>query len=677
MEQHIVSKNAEVASAVVVGTRRFQPALLIEPVALRSGESLNTVEEAQMIERLWPSVQEANRKAPAYARVEKAFMLILPGPVIRAGKGTIQRAASIEKYASSIDALYKNADVTEGIHDESLFGVSATVNNLTNVNGIERFVRECVDNVTGWVGATTSKPRLDEKNRSGTFFDRGMDSLMALQLLRALRRGLNRPDLGLSTIYSNPTLSQLAKAVSLQSYSSDDDVSLMESLLRTYNGLIRQIPKPASEQPAEHLMHDGPTTAILTGSTGTIGTFLLYALLNRSSIKHVICLNRSEDGGRAAQKARFAAAGLEVDELGGRRVTYLHADLSQPLLGLDKARYLELCKAGLIIHNAWPVNFNLRLGAFEPQLAGLVNLFRLAADTTLDRPSRLVFVSSVGAVGGLAVEGKLISETVFTSLDTPSSNGYARSKFLSEILCKSAAKYLGIYATIARVGQVAGAVRHSGGEWNRTEWLPSLVIGSRDLGTGCLPDNIGPLFANIDWIPVDILADVLADIATVASIPKLDEATSPEHDGTLEVLNVRNPCTTTWKSLLPTIIDVFKTRLQPGESPIIVTPSAWLERLSVVEHEAADNRATSPNRALKLFEFYRDSLWGTMNKTTKPMDIGNTLERSTALRETQAVNSEWMRKWVEEWMAVDDFERSNGADIQNVGDSQPDETFCA
>lgn len=64
----------------------------------------------------------------------------------------------------------------------------------------------------------------------------------------------------------------------------------------------------------------------------------------------------------------------------------------------------------------------------------------------------------------------------------PKTNGYARSKFLAELLCDTAAHELRIPVdvpvTIARVGQVAGAMHQQGGEWNRNEWLPSLVLGS-------------------------------------------------------------------------------------------------------------------------------------------------------------------------------------------------------
>lgn len=662
MEHHVVSQNPGVVSAaLVVGAQRFQAALLIEPT-VAGNEPLDTTQQAELIERIWPSIQEANKEAPAHARVEKALILILPGPLLRAGKGTIQRAASIAQYRSNIEALYTNADVISGEDDEGQ-GATAPSIDMADAESIKRFISESVGTVTGLSSseAVLEADRGQERD-TATFFDRGMDSLMALQLLRILRRGFHRPDLGLSTIYSNPTVSQLQAAIATRNnVPKDDDSLLMQPLLKTYNEAIQQIQKPESTR-AKFVPHDKQVTAVLTGSTGTIGTFLLHALLARPEIKHVVCLNRSQDGGRAAQMSRLATAGIELGDQDQERVTFLHADLSQPLLGLDGVTYRELRdRVGLIIHNAWPVNFNLGLAAFQPQFAGLVNLFSLAAESTLDHTPRVVFISSVSAVGGLAagLDGP-VPEKIFTPFDTPYSNGYARSKFLSELLCDTAARRLGLDALVVRVGQVAGAVRRPGGEWNRTEWLPSLVIGSKDMG--CLPDNLGPQFSEIDWVPSDILADVLADLALSQRDPEAKpEVQGPtNHEaGGARVFNLRNPCTTSWEALLPTIVEALKTPLGSNVASVVVTPSEWLDRLSDTERKTTGDGIKPSNPAIRLLEFYRNSLWGTSNglQRSQLMAINGTLAKSRTLRGLQAVDSDWMRKWVGEWMASEDKTR--------------------
>lgn len=617
MEQYLVARMpGVVAGALVFGTRRFQAALLIELAASQvAGEPLSTAQQAELVERIWPSIQEANESAPAHARIEKALILIFPGPLLRAGKGTIQRTASVAQYRGEIDALYANADL--GIQDEDSLSTAAASIDKTDAEAVHRFIDESVATVTGWPDG--SDRGQGQQSSANTFFDRGMDSLMALQLVRVLRRGLHLPELGLSTIYSNPTVPQLRAAITSENHDGhrQDDATLMQSLLGTYDEAIQQIPKPKPLGAGFGTHGNEPLTAILTDSTGTIGTFMLQALLACPEIGHVVCLNRSQDGGRAAQLSRFSAAGLDTRDLDQRpeRVTFLQANLSLPLLGLDEVTYSKLRKRlGLVIHNAWPVNFNLGLAAFEPQFAGLVNLFRLAGAAPLPGPVQFVFISSVSAVGGLAADlDRPVPEKVFTSPDTPyANNGYARSKFLSERLCDSAARRLGIDTMVFRVGQVAGAVGHSGpsGEWNRNEWFPSLVIGSRDMA--CLPDSLGPQFSEIDWIPADTLADMLADLAL--SLPGTETVVEPRPQATgnhttcgdgahgARVFNVRNPYTTRWESLLPTVVKGLS--MSAGHDVAVVKPSVWLARLSDAERKTAGGgSAGPPNPALRLLEF--------------------------------------------------------------------------
>lgn len=656
MEHYIVSQNPGVVNgALVIGAQRFQAALLVEPTTVED-KSLDTVQQAELIERIWPSIQEANKEAPAHARVEKALVLILPRPLLRAGKGTIQRAASLAQFRNDIDALYANADVINGEDDEGQ-GAAAPSIDMADPESVKRFISESVSNITGWFNPeTVLEADRGQEHDATTFFDRGMDSLMALQLLRILRRGFQRPDLGLSTIYSNPTVIQLQAAIiSGNSVAKDGDFQLMQPLLETYGEIIRQIRKPQCPR-AGFKDPDKQMTAVLTGSTGTIGTFLLHALLARPEIKHVVCLNRSQDGGRSAQLSRLAATGIELGDKDYQRVTFLQADLSQPLLGLDDVTYSELRdQVGLIIHNAWPVNFNLGLAAFQPQFAGLVNLFRLAGETTLDHTPRIIFISSVSAVGGLAAGlDEPVPEKVFTSFDTPYVNGYARSKFLSELLCDTAARRLGLDTMVLRIGQVAGAVRRPGGEWNRAEWLPSLVIGSKEMG--CLPDNLGPQFSEIDWMPSDILADVLADLALSQCDPDAElglYGSTDREAGGARIFNLRNPCTTSWETLLPTVVEALKKPNGSNIESVVVTPSEWLARLSDSERETGGDDSKPSNPAIRLLEFYRDSLWGTSNGLVRSqlMATKNALTKSEKFREMQAVSPGWVRKWVGEWMA--------------------------
>lgn len=230
--------------------------------------------------------------------------------------------------------------------------------------------------------------------------------------------------------------------------------------------------------------------------------------------------------------------------------------------------------------------------------------------------------------------------------DAPETNGYARSKFLSELLCEVAAQHLGFPVTIARVGQVAGAIRQPGGEWDRKEWFPSLVIGS--LSMGCLPSDLGSQFSEIDWLPADLLADVVVELVEFQE-PSAQETM----EGGAQVYNLRNPRTATCMSLVPSIIDITKTLLGSDRVPEIVPPSTRLERLENAASEDTEDGAMT-NPAITLLDFYRNYLWGLgeqgAGQRTSPMSIEKALAYSTALRGSQSVGPQWMEKWISEWM---------------------------
>jgi thioester reductase-like protein len=105
----------------------------------------------------------------------------------------------------------------------------------------------------------------------------------------------------------------------------------------------------------------------LTGTTGSLGTYLLAVLENmpRAKVGKIFCLNRSLNA-KERQRKCSKARGLKFvwDD---RRMEFFHADLPQLDLGLGAEKYAELLdKTTIVIQNAWPVNFNLALDSFEP-----------------------------------------------------------------------------------------------------------------------------------------------------------------------------------------------------------------------------------------------------------------------------------------------------------------------
>ncbi|KAI0966843.1 male sterility protein-domain-containing protein [Xylaria arbuscula] len=418
---------------------------------------------------------------------------------------------------------------------------------------------------------------------------------------------------------------------------NDDERRVMETLLNTYGALVQQIQAPpATGQRTSNALN--PVNILFTGSTGTIGPYILRALLDRDNVGHVFCLNRAEDGGSSAQMKSFVAARLSTTGLDDR-TTFIKAALHQPRLGLDESTYKLLqSQVGLIIHAAWPVNFKLPLSGFRPQLVAIVNLLAFASTAS----SKFVFISSIAAVAGKMAEVPL--EEVVTNLDYSAPLGYGRAKLIAELLIDTAVRCFGsrLPATIVRVGQVAGAVGRPG-LWNPEEWFPSMVLSSLHLRY--IPDNLGR-FNSVDFVPVDMLGEITVDLAMAT--------TAHGTDTTARVFNLRNPYPTPWHELLPAIVNAAATTsILPLQ---VVAPRIWLAKLRESADVGDDDVTAAKNPGVKLVDYF-GLLWspsGQVVESTQapshPMAIERALAASSSLRELQPVGLQWVEKWTKEWM---------------------------
>ncbi|KAM5348626.1 hypothetical protein ACJ41O_008450 [Fusarium nematophilum] len=91
--------------ALVIGTGRLRPGLLVEVVTTPANET----EREELVEKIWPFVEKANQESPSQRRIDRAMIMFTSAdkPMMRADKGTVQRKLTVDAYASEIDALYK------------------------------------------------------------------------------------------------------------------------------------------------------------------------------------------------------------------------------------------------------------------------------------------------------------------------------------------------------------------------------------------------------------------------------------------------------------------------------------------------------------------------------------------------------------------------------------------
>ncbi|PVI02245.1 acetyl-CoA synthetase-like protein [Periconia macrospinosa] len=616
MEEEITASNKDISGAMVIGAQRFQAALLVE--------ATTELEKLELIESIWPSVERANQKAPAYARIDKNMILVSSPdkPLIRSGKGAIERTGTLSQYSSEIGELY-------GKVDTELSGVGKASVDSNNPDAVSAFIQQAISDIN---------PELLQTKTSNLFAS-GMDSLVSLRLVRILRHGLGDSDLNVADIHNYPSVNLLVQHITGSSETKKSGMEL-EQLKETYNEAIRSMRSVTSSAIDENFPRPPGAVVLLTGSTGFLGTQILEELLAKPEISHIYCLDRKK-GAKEIFRANSEGRGSDLD-LHGSRISFLQGSLDQSSLGLSQSDYNSLqSRVTLIIHCAWLVNFIMPLDSFKPHLNGLVNLFHMMANAP-HHPPKLLHIPSISSVCQFSAWGhrnfrKKVTHDAGASFDF----GYAQSKLFSEIMCDAAAQTLHIPIAVVRVGQIAGSANLAPNSdlWKTSEWLRSLVITSFSMGA--LPDDLGAELNNTSWVPSDLLATALVELA-------IDETRVSDAVVGARVFNLLNPSTIRCGAIAPMIASSVQKHAKKNVE--LIPQGEWLAKLREIRDNfsAGANDLARDYPAIKLLGFYEFSLGRTGEPITWDMEC--TKSASSLVREIPAISAEWVDKWVEGWL---------------------------
>ncbi len=474
-----------VSRALVVGQGRFQAALLLEPNWDLWDMNGFTAVEA-FIGAVWPQVQDANESVPTYARVMRDHIGIAARvkPFKTTAKGSTQRRQVNDDYKSEIEMLYNRPN-----------GASQDVLEDGSLESVEQFVRQAVINQLG-----------REISDEDDLYMSGFDSLQTISLANTLSRAIkakNTDDHGdqpvtAHMIYNNPSIASLSLVVTglIDGTIPKAEISRVDRINRLFQSFTHDLPGPrktTASMPASK-----GNVVLLTGSTGSFGSYILDTLLGDPSVKKIYCLNRSLDA-ESRQTESHHEKGLRAIEPNKNRLEFIQADFSEDQLGLPSVIYTKLLgEVNVVIHNAWKVDFNQSLVSFHPMIKSVRSLISFSSEAKYC--PHLFFVSSISSIGAWdpSMGHPSAPEGPVHNPDAALKQGYAESKHIAERLCYAASDKAGIPTTILRVGQIAGPT-NSLGSWNSREWIPALMKSSISLGQ--IPSTLGG--ANeINWIPI-------------------------------------------------------------------------------------------------------------------------------------------------------------------------------
>jgi thioester reductase-like protein len=608
--QDAIQAHPSIKGALVVGQEKFQPALILEP-----HEPVKTPDEAQvLIQEIWPVVEKVNEITVAHGRIVRRLVMISDPamPFVRSPKGTVQRRATISAYQPKIDKLYEDASLGTGPESLDFHSEADLARSITALTKRELNMKDL-------------DPHTD-------LFSRGVDSLQVMSLATVLRTSLpseklkafSRP-IDHRTIYTYPSAAKLAayifKSQNLPDINGSDaipqDISTTKSLISKYKD---NLPSASSTKP-EPSYDD--QVIVLTGSTGSLGAYMLHLLCLCSNVRKIYALNRGEDGGKLRQDSVSASRGLCTDFT---KVEFLSVDLSLADFGVGIERYTELCEnADRVIHNAWPVNFNWSVESFEPHIRGVRHLADFSHAAAKKVP--IVFVSSIGTIQNWKSD-KAVPEQPFDDISI-ATMGYGLSKAASSLVLDAARELSGIPSASIRVGQIAGPKSRKG-SWNPQEMIPTLIASS--LYLGMLPDDPGQ-GAIVDWMAIEDVAAVILDVAGVTVPVGVEEINGYFH--------LVNPNKTTWGELIPALRDYYGDRIKAT-----VSLRTWVDALKARATRLSD---IDKNPGLKLLDTYEGLASENPEKGFVRVETKRTEHLSPTMGRFEKVTPELLKNWCDQW----------------------------
>ncbi|EME43601.1 hypothetical protein DOTSEDRAFT_54369 [Dothistroma septosporum NZE10] len=662
--ERIITRDPAVKSALIVGAAREQPMVLVEPLVSSKKEcSPETIVE---------TVAQANEILPAHAQIHSSHVRVLDpsDTFLRSSKGEIRRAPTNAALGAVIAEVYEKADQNVACASTLDFrneqSLSASLTSVLSEEYLENADISETDNV----------------------FECGLDSIRAVKLLRYFKAGLRQQGvhdvsvLAPKAIYEHPTarlmanmLTKMSAGDALDDENKVDPLANIRSTFDTFATRLDNFEKSS-------LVKAVPTKVVvlLTGSTGSLGSYILDSLIRNHAVHKIICLNRPGSC-HDKQFRTTCARGLSTDFT---KVKFLQSDATKPRLGLTVSTYDEVSQtASHIIHNAWPVNFNLPLKSFDQQLEICCNLMELANASSIVVDTR--FMSSVGAANNWSYfhDGP-VPEALLDDFRVSEEMGYAQSKQLAELLFARAGELFDIPVTVCRLGQIAGPVKSEKGKWSPQEWFPSILLSCKSLGK--VPESLGAMDC-MDWIPVDLLGDMLVetmlpgsptpstisqevikqslDLPSTSSESSAVTSAASSLPGSPELLSSRtsiasgegldtkqaavqclhfvNPSKVWWK-------DIVHSLFAGGDGDVqVVQYEDWLRALS----EAAEREDMSDNvPAVRLLGFFGDI--GRPEARRPEFSTKLAQRRSSSLKNLEPVSVRWLRQWWRQWQAAVD-----------------------
>jgi amino acid adenylation domain-containing protein/thioester reductase-like protein len=384
--------------------------------------------------------------------------------------------------------------------------------------------------------------RLEQVSIDDDFYTLGGHSLLAIHLTSQINQRFGI-ELCLARFLESPTIRQIAVAIDTQQPSDSNATSPLIPDLETASVLDPSIlPNLVAIETIPNIF--------LTGSTGFLGIYLLYELLQQTEAD-CYCLVRADtlEAARDQIQQQLKHYQLWQSQFETRIIPIL-GDLSLPQLGLKPEQFDRLAqKIDVIYHcGAW-VNILYPYTALAPtNVTGTEEILRLASQIKI-KPVHFISTVDVFA-SNQQLQIRTVGEPDPIGPGQQLMSGYAQSKYVAERLVMTAHER-GIPTAIYRPSNIVGA--------SNTGICPASSFVNKMI-QGCMEMGMAPaLSAALNLVPVDYASQGIIHLSRTQQMQG-------------QAFHIVNPSPLMWKDLVS-----FIDRL--GHSLDWVSYEAWYAAL--------------------------------------------------------------------------------------------------
>ncbi|KAJ9079162.1 hypothetical protein DSO57_1038346 [Entomophthora muscae] len=595
--EEIILTEPLVDKCVMFGSNRLNSCLFVQ----LSSEAAN-VPIHDILRQINLQVDKANADAPSHSRIDHSLIYYLPFKTSKrlpvTAKGNVLRAKAEQLFHDEINQLYAAYD---------------TGSTTTHAPQMMDF-----DSISAYIGQAFAEVTRKPINNEISFFDQGMDSLLAVKFRNILNSAYPTTNLSVNAIYELENTETLTKHI-LGDTQETKDLPFYQEQVDSFIKEYTNFPSPA----ADHITPGPKTNFLVTGANGSLGSFIIKDLLKHDDVGTIFCFSRAKTSEESLKRMKegLQERGIQFSSEEWKHICAMPYVSDDEHLGLDDATYNEVFQSvDVIYHVAWRMDFLKGLPGFRDCVESTVNLLKISA--TGPRRPAFHFTSTVGATFPISTSPTILEEKLSSTLkNVQYCNGYNLSKMISEILCYKWAEEFRFPLDIHRVGQVSGDTEN--GAWNTREHI-SLIIKAAQV----MEMAPSKLFDSITWIPVDIAARGMVEIHY--SLNNL-------HNSTIN--HIVNPKATSWGN----VIDYLKELGIPCQA---VDSTTFLNELKTKpQYQNVDI-----NPLASLTDFFSTILTGP--PSTMLMETQSTCQRSASINTCPHIDGELMKKYLTHWVGI-------------------------